>query len=423
MSYKLNPFTQEMDKTYKLPYVEVVDAGDDKGLIVTEQFSVGKPSASKESVFGGGDSYGVGLEDTTPEGIPKAGSAWHCDEADTTGLTIINATDVTTELSSDTGSTTPLFNGTTTGKYILVGSDYKFAGVKVKYDSLATVESDNVEGAFLQTSSGWTNSLFMASDADYPYTQLGHHVATSPSKKEQWRLGFNPEDLPITWDKVTLNINGTDYTKYWGRFKIISGITGDPVLEQVKLHTDRMEINADGTSEYFGRGRYPKDLLGGIVNTIPNSDKTPLDENIDIASGITMTLSKNEFSHTAEDGFIIPINIVEGIDTSIPLQLIITGYPKSTDAGTIKLGVDYVPIEDGFVFDGNATFTHIEATDTFPSSNLTRRQARFLIPINTLLPGNQMMISLYRMGNDIQDTLTANIVIEDVRVIGYHWRP
>ena len=70
------------------PFIEVVGTGDDKGLVCTEQWAVGKPSNPKESVFGGGDSYGVGLEDTTPEGTPKAGSAWHCNTANTIGDTI-----------------------------------------------------------------------------------------------------------------------------------------------------------------------------------------------------------------------------------------------------------------------------------------------------------------------------------------------
>ena len=89
-----------------LPYVEVVQDGDDKGLIFTQQVSVGTPEFPKESIFGEGDSYGVGKEDTTPDGEPAVGSAWHCDIATTTNMTITGATDITTILTSDAGSTT-----------------------------------------------------------------------------------------------------------------------------------------------------------------------------------------------------------------------------------------------------------------------------------------------------------------------------
>jgi len=72
------------------------------------------------------------------------------------------------------------------------------------------------------------------------------------------------------------------------------------------------------------------------------------------------------------------------------------------------------------VYDGNAPSTHIEATDTFPASNLTRRSAEFLIPVNELEPGDQMIISLYRMG--IDDSYNHNIVITNVQIIGHFWR-
>ncbi len=107
---------------------------------------------------------------------------------------------------------------------------------------------------------------------------------------------------------------------------------------------------------------------------------------------------------------------------SIPLILEVTGYPKSADAGTIKLGVDYTPITSNFVFDGTAISTHIEATDTFPGIDMGRRDAKFIIPVNTLLPGQQMMLSVYRMPSDPEDTLDANIVIQNVRVIGHFWK-
>lgn len=407
------------------PYIQIVDVGDDKGLNITQQLSVGSPENPKESVFGGGDSYGVGLEDSVPGGTPKVGSAWHCDVANTTGTTITSATDITTELASDVGSTVNMFESTATGKYILLGSDYKFAGGKIKFDTLATVEPANLTMEYLENSTTWTTALFMATGSDYPYTQLGCNVATDPSKSEQWRLGFDPLNLPVTWDKVTLNINGTDYTKYWGRVRINNTITGNPVLEQVKLHTNRMEINADGTSEYFGRARYKKTLMYGMNNTFQNTLKNPTDQNITYGSGTIADINNNSLADNTEDGFIIPLTIPEGLDTSIPLILTVTGYPTSALAGTVKFNAELFYISDGFVYDvANTPDLTVTGSDTFPiDSDNKRRTAQLLIPVNKLIPREEVIISFYRDGTHVDDTLLGSAVITNITIDGYFWRP
>jgi len=404
-----------------VPYLEVVNEGDDKGIICTEQWSVGTPASPKESVFGEGDSYGVGLEDTSPDGTPKAGSAWHCDIANTTDLTITSATDVTAVLASDTGSTTSLFDGTTTGKYILFGSDYPFGGYKVKITGAGDIDGDNVITEYLwDNAPTWDASFFMATRADFPHIQRANSIANNV-ENQQWRLGIDPLSPPTGWDKVTLNINGTDYTKHWTRVRLSDAITSDATIEQVKLHTDRYEINSDGSTEYFGKSRYTRDLLGGINLKVDNADKTPAYEHVKVATGITMAIDKNEFIKNQEDGFIIPVNIVEGLDTSMPLVVIISGYPLTNDAGTIKLAVDYVNISEDFVYDGTATATHLEAEDSFPiNTKEHRRNAKFSVPINTLVQDEQIILSLYRMGND--DDYNGNIVIADIRVVGTFWR-
>jgi len=406
------------------PYIDVVNVGDDKGLIFTEQVSVGSPSAPKESVFGSGDSYGVGLEDTTPDGTPAAGSAWHCDVVNTTDLTITGATDVTTILSSDSGSTTDLFNGTTVGKYLLLGSDYPFGGYKVKVTGAGDIDGSDVLMEYLWNATPtWESpASFMCARADFPHLQRANSIANNV-ENQQWRLGVNPIAFPTAWDKVTLNINGTDYTKHWARIRLTDTITGDATVEQVKLHTDRFEINSDGNTEYFGRSRYTRDLISGINLKVDNADKTPAYEHVKIASGVTMAVDKNEFVKNQEDGFIIPIHIVEGLDTSIPLKVVISGYPLTDTAGTIKLGIDYVNIDENFVYDGTASSEHLEATDTFPiNTKEKRRNAQFAVPIDTLVPDEQVIISLYRMGNDSADDYNGNIVIADVRVVGTFWR-
>ncbi len=403
------------------PYIDVVNIGDDKGLICTEQWSVKK----KEAVFGG-DSYPVGTEDTTPDGTPNVGSAWHCEVSNTTNMVITGATDITTTLASDAGSTIGLFGGTTAGRYILVGSEYPFGGAKAKMDTAGVIEPDNVLAEYLQASNTWVNAPFMATNSGYQYEQYANVLSASAGKSEQWFFGFNPLVRPTAWDKVTLTINGVGYTKHWARFRIDTAITTDPVMQQIKLHTDAFEIEADGATSYRGRSRVKRTILEGIHNTVENNSKNPKDQNVEYAVGMVAKYKNNKLENNTEDGFLLPITIPEGLDTSIPLVVRITGYPlDATDsAKAVKFGVQAKYVTEGFEFtDSNPVDYSITAIDNFPAgSAYKRRYADFLVPVSSLLPGDEVVISFFRMGNDPEDTLVGNAIIENVKVDGHFWR-
>ena len=138
-----------------------------------------------------------------------------------------------------------------------------------------------------------------------------------------------------------------------------------------------------------------------------------------MASGKT-TLSRVLANHL---GWVV---LPEGIDTSIPLILTVTGYPKSDNTeATVKFGLETLQVTGEFPLDGTQPpDTTTTATDTFQAgSQLKLRKAQFLIPIEKLLPDQKVLISLYRMGNDPEDTMTGSAVIEDVIVDAYFWKP
>lgn len=387
------------------------DDGDDKGIqIVGGQFSVGSVEDPRETCLGSGDSYPIQ-------------NAFHCDIANTSGLTITSAIDVTAILESDTGSATSLFSGITAGKYLLVGSDYKFEGVKVKTTVAGVIEPDSLIAEVIQDNvPTYQEATFMATNANDINQQLGRVITTEPS--EQWRFGVNPLTQTIPWDKVTLNINGVDITKYWGRFRLIDAITSDATIEQVKMHTDRTEFNALQGEEMFGGHRYSSVLFEGMKNVITNTLKNPPNENVKYAVGVTGLFSDNELVNNTEDGFVIPITIPVGLDTSIPLILDITGYPKSNDAGVVKFAVDVYSISSGFKYDGLATpDITLTGIDSFPLGSLeVRRTAQFLIPVDKLIPTEEVLLSFYRLGNDAEDTLNASAVITNIQCTGAFWK-
>lgn len=402
--------TDDIKEFVSLPYVTASTDGDDRGLNFSEQISVGAPGDGKESVFGEGDSYPVPI-------------AYHCDIANTTGMIITSAIDISTTLQSDSGSTTGLFNGTTDGLYILVGSDYTYGGTKTKIGTLGIIDPNSVIAEFLEDTDTWTVASFMATDSDYPYTQRGNSIGTCSSCSEQWRFGFDPIDLPVPWEKVELTINGVSETKYWSRFRISGSITSDPQIEQIKLHTNRFEINADGFTEYFGISRHSKTIDVAIE---ANATKNPPNENVLIADGITVIRTDNEFANGATDGIIITGLFPEGIDTSIPILLYVDWYAKDDNAGDVELELELVVATEDFVYDGTAA--KVSATPsviTVGTSQYKRQTSIFKVLAQTALPGDTVYGSLYRdatTGN-LDDTYSSNIVITAVNVIGYFWKP
>ena len=397
-----------------VPFLDAVTTGDDAGLICTGQWSVGSPGDGKEAVFGEGDSYAIGT---------NGSRAWHIDYGNISGMTVTGATEITTELGSETGSTTGLFGGTVIDSAILVVSDVPFGGTKSKMETGGTVEPGNVLAEYLQETSLWTRAFYMVTDADAPYEQKGNLLGSCSSCHEQWRFGFNPFVKPVPWDAVEFTVDGTPITGYWAIFRITSAITADPVMEQMKLHTNRFEVNADGFTEYFGVSRYSATIP---VTIEPNSDSTPSDENIKISTGITIQRTKNEFRNTAKDGLIITGLFPEGVDTSIPIILIVDWYPTTDGVADVELELELIVATDEFVYDGNAT--PVEATPVVTSidTNLEERQTSiFLVIAQTALPGDTIYGHLFRdaSGSRTNDDYTGNVIIAGANVIAHFWKP
>jgi len=402
-------FSPDAIKEYsKTPFIEVTAEGDDKGLVVTEQFSVGTKELGKESVFGEGDSYPVPV-------------AYHCTETDTTGTTITNAIDRTAIFKSDTGSTAGLFNGVSAGNYILIGTDYKHGGIKAKIAVAGDMNSDDIIGEFITTGDIWYQSKYMSVGADRPYEQRGRVIA-SVVGSEQWRFGFNRAYTADTWQKITLNINGVDQERYWSRFRVINDIVTDPMIEQIKMHTARFEINADGVTEYFAGARYQKSIYTEIK---ANALKNPPNENILISPGVTVLKTDNEFANGAQDGNVLMGVLPVGIDTSIPIQLIVDWYGKSTGAGDVELELSATVCDSDFIYDGTAlpAVTQTNIT-TLNNQRFHRQTSIFEIYVQDALPGDTIYGSLFRdatSGNP-DDTYASNIVITNARIIAYFWR-
>jgi hypothetical protein len=370
--------------------------GDEGINISTGELHVGRYDGGKESVFGEGDSHVVGM---------KVFST-------TNGTTF---TDNTAAASSATGSTYETFNGTTTvGSADYIGSDYPLCGIKLKTALVLTPGTGAVAREYWNGST-WQAFTMMATDADSPYTQRADDIGTVVGS-EQVRFGSCD-------DQDTTTVNGV-HGKYWIRFRITSAITSVGEIEQIKLHTNRYEINADGFTEYFGSGVYEKDIP---LNLLPLSGATPSDEVISFASGLTLNYIDNGFNNSATDGFGGYVIIPEGFDTSKPLTFTSSYYVNGTATGDIEFQLETVQVSVGDTLDGTLPYKEqLSSIQTISvASDEILKTVSFSINVEDLIPGEGFAFKYYRdatVGN-ADDTLAGNIIILSNRLIGLFWKP
>lgn len=388
-----------------LSQVEVTTEGDDKGVIFKYQVS------AQGEIIAGKDSYPVPI-------------AFHCQESDTVGKTITNAIDVTTILQSDTGSFTGLFGGVTAGSYLLVGSLEVYEGAKVKYNSLATVESANIMAEFYNNDTdGWLPVDFMGTNSDYPHEAHAWNIAVDNHDAEQVFFGFNPltRAEPDTWDTKIFNINGVDYEYKFARFRVVSDITGDPQVEQLKLHTDRIENEATGIFKY-GRARTPIDLPHVIIK---NNLSDPPNEVVSYTPQYAADYVDNELANGQIDGFGVIINRVFNLDTSVPIVVGLSFYVKGIATGDIELNYEASQVVDGYVYDGLEPYDSYSLIKTIDvAQNLTRFSVSLPVRVNRLQENAGLVVNIFRdatAGNP-EDTLAASIIRTNVNVTGFSWK-
>ena len=382
--------------------------GDDRAAhLENAKLEIGSVGNGWESIFGEGNSY-------------PAPICYHAKESNTSGNTITGAIDITEIVQSESGSSIGLFGGIAIGDYILVGSDYPFPGAKSKNSVLHKIDGTDFVVESLIGVGNWNSTKIMNTNASFPLEQEAHHIGIHD--KEQWFFGFDPL-TPSLWIPQTLNINGVDETKYWGRFRLINNIANDLIIEQIKLRTNSTELNEDGTGVHYGKGRLPVTLQAGLQIATPNALNDPANESVKYGADFTAKYIDNEFKNGVVDGFGIIQNINYGLDTSIPIVLTVSYYVKGTVTGSVEFTADVFQVGDGFVYDGTATpdkHTYVDTITT--SSNLIRRTAVFTIDASYVSPTEALTISLYRDSLSANDTLSASIIITHVTINGYKWR-
>lgn len=272
----------------------------DEALIVYQELHVGTSMKGYESVFGKGDSH------TFEYVYTFDGTATY--------------TDQTAIAQSPSASSFP-FDGVTAGNMLYIANRYPitFEGIKVALDTAAVIGSGEIIAEFYNGGS-WEefNGCTVKSSPEYLkyaknyFNQVGsYHLKYNPYIRDAWAVN----------DPVGL---GTDY--YWMRFRIVTAITTSPVIQQIKIHTDRFEINTDGTREAHMDARVYKKLPVDAVRPIEGNMQNAsiyVDENVGVG------LQNNRFT-TAGDLLGVSFELPEDCDTSAPLIFVWKGKFAST---------------------------------------------------------------------------------------------
>lgn len=356
------------------------DFGGDEGTYSIGELAVGLHTAGRESVFGEGDSHVNGMWVFRNTNL-EAG-VW---------------SDVTTQARSHTGSTFDVFPGVAANNCIYVGSDSgTFPGVEVDVTTAIVIGGGSIDQAYWDGGS-WANFSFMSSQADPPYAQYGE-VALTRVQAEQVRFDDTPG-----WALKTLD----GQSAYWARLCINSPITSVPQMQQIKLHTNRHEINADGFSEDFGNAIVERSIPLPEHRALTGGG-APGNLAISVSANIAYTGSRNGYSTGDGVAYIVPVPV--GVDTSKPCTFSTLWKPSSTNTGDVNFLLYVVEANEGDVVAGTlaeVSISTIQAASGVADALEPITEHEFYI--DDLVPGDVMFIGHTR--NAASDTFTGTAEI------------
>jgi hypothetical protein len=385
-------------------FAALSDFAGDRAFLTVGELAVGLPNFPSESIFGEGDSY------VRTMAVLR-----------NTNLEIGAWTDISTEMSSSSGSTAAGFSGVGAGNCLYIGgSEKQFPGIKTLTTVAQVVGAGNVDLEYWN-GLAWIAIHYMAADSQTPWESHGETIfGRAQSDQVRWP---NAADL-TGWAQKALN----GYTKWWVRFHITVGITSVPTLEQIKLHSNRTEINADGVIEHFGTARTKRAIAWHKRNMLNfTGGGAPGNSNVTYSANITLNGLANVLANNNLDGLGGSFTVPEGLDTSKPLVLQWTWVPVVApgNPSAVEFQGHFVPILEGSLIDGSLV------DDAWNKIVVTTGHAQWEMfkttyegDISTLSPGDIVAFSFYRdaQAGNLDDTLAGNVQLLTIEIFGYFWR-
>ena len=375
----------------------------DEGMVCQGELSVGEAGQGRESVFGEGQSYILGM--AVLRNTNQTAGAW---------------SDITAAMVSKLGSTAALFAGNGVNQSLFIGSDYPFPAFQVDITTAALLGSGALDVSYWD-GAAWSAIDVMAADKNGNYQQYGDTIFERVNTEH---IRFS--DIPLTGGSAwsTLALNGI--TKYWIKISInTASITTIPVAEYMQIHANTTEINKDGVQEFFGKAEPLRDLLVHL-NLVDDLDgASPGDEKLFLTTNIAITPKDNRFEDGDLDGNGETIQIPEGLDTSKDLTLELDWIPLGAVAGDVELEKYHGGVKLGDTLDGTLGDILQSQIISLVAGDLNvLRRTSFSFRVSTLVPGDLIALSYFRDAQpaNLDDTYGEDVGIVAVRLFGSFWR-
>lgn len=404
-----------------------IDEGilDDAGVKVEgSNFIVGSYLAPTESVFGEGDSSVVNMLCYTST-----------DVTDIAGATYV---DVTNAAQTKADPTFTMFPALTSGAGLFIGNTTrKFYGVKIQLTTLITYGSGLVSWWYYNGSS-WMEFSIMGTDADSPYSNNNNSVFGVSSEQ----VRFNYDTIDPNW--ATISVNGS--SAYWVYVRIgrsiastnypnvypanTNSITTSPVVQRIKLHTNRVEINKDGFTETFGSHQQTENI---VLSQIITSGSAASNANVNVSPNVSLTIPESRYTGSSYSIQSYIVKSLDGIDTSRPVILTVWWMMHNTNTGVVELKAVLNRVQVGDTMNGSGTETNFydfdNQSNAYVRTNITTnsdeiiQESKFITNISDIDLTASTVISIIRDADssNTNDTNGGDIKIFNVNLTGVRW--
>lgn len=397
--------------------VNYTDIGgiDDASFQIGGELEVGSPFAPARALLGEGGS-------TSQSMVVK--------RDDGTGT---NFDDITTILTSPTGSSAQVLQGVAAGNTCYIGSLIsRFPGTQQEI----VTPTDDTTGSWVWEYSdgtgGWVPFNIMCREDSGTGTSFGQRsfCSINSTKTNYGDLASNTEWLPQEVDGVTA---------YWVRWRVVTDIVTAPTLERLRLQASTMQIDNTGIQRH-GTNRPSKPLLVHQRLTEDLAGANPGNGSFDVGTDLEVTLLDNQFNNSVDDGFGGFLTIPRGLDTSSPVRFEVGWVPDSNNTGNLNLNLLIAEdIELGTDIDsGSVPVTTYSTPDTRqPSGNViagakpeveadTQGQiylTTFTVDLPNALPTNFIAYALRRDdGSAPTDTFNGRVKVAFIKAEGRFWQ-
>lgn len=176
-----------------------------------------------------------------------------------------------------------------------------------------------------------------------------------------------------------MGTNNDSVNAYWIRVRLNTILTTVPTIDQIKLHTNRTEINADGVTEFFGSAIQRTQLGITIRNFYSSATNSPSNNAIYVSDTINFSGIDNEFRNSVEDALTATFYIPPEVCTSYPSILVWRWFPHDATSGNVRWKISWAYTRPASIDSGAVSTLH-RGTGSAPTTQVTEQSITFTVP-------------------------------------------